>query len=532
MAQFHVNRRGMAMVACTIFLVLVMMTNVGIAERALKDKRNHEVFKEKEKTKSLLVRVVSLLWQGGKSAYEPVWPEMVFGWKIVVGTIVGFLGAALGSVGGVGGGGFFVPMLTLIIGFDPKSSTAISKCMIMGAAGSTVYYNLRLRHPTLEMPLIDYDLALLFQPMLMLGISIGVTLNILFADWMVTLLLIILFIGTSTKALIKGVDTWKKETLMKKEAARLEAEESKLSDGAVQDYKMLPSGPNTMPYDDGDVPLIQNIYWKELSLLVYVWIGFLVVQIIKEYLQTCSVMYWIVNSLQIPIAASVTVFEAICLYKGRRVIASKGKEVTNWKIYQILLYCSCGIIAGLVGGLLGLGGGFILGPLFLELGIPPQVASATSTFSMAFSSSMSVVQYYLLNRFPIPYAAYFVLVATIAAFTGQHVVRKIIAVFGRASIIIFILALTIFMSAISLGGVGIADMVEKLEDEEYTARSGRFAGGGLHLFEDIFLLNDGEGFDLVRGPSHDLSLSSKTFAMTAQVLQAIDHQLLTNPKAK
>ncbi|KAE8694026.1 ATP-dependent DNA helicase DDM1-like [Hibiscus syriacus] len=463
MAQFQVNRRGLAMVAWATFLVLVMMTNAGIAERTLKDKTNHQVFKEK--TKSLLPRVVSFLWKGGKAAYEPVWPEMEFGWKIVVGTIVGFLGAALGSVGGVGGGGFFVPMLTLIIGFDPKSSTAISKCMIMGAAGSTVYYNLRLRHPTLEMPLIDYDLALLFQPMLMLGISIGVTLNILFADWMVTLLLIILFIGTSTKALIKGVDTWKKETVMKKEAARLEAEESK-ADGAVQDYKLLPSGPNTMQYDD-DVPLVQNIYWKELSLLVYVWIGFLVVQIIKEYLQTCSVMYWIVNSLQIPIAASVTAFEAICLYKGRRVIASKGKEVTNWKIYQLLLYCSCGIIAGVVGGLLGLGGGFILGPLFLELGIPPQVASATSTFSMVFSSSMSVVQYYLLNRFPIPYAAYFVLVATIAAFTGQHVVRKIIAVFGRASIIIFVLALTIFISAISLGGVGIADMVEKLEDEEY-----------------------------------------------------------------
>ena len=54
--------------------------------------------------------------------------EMKFGWKIVVGTIVGFLGAALGSVGGVGGGGIFVPMLALIIGFDPKSSTAISKC--------------------------------------------------------------------------------------------------------------------------------------------------------------------------------------------------------------------------------------------------------------------------------------------------------------------------------------------------------------------------------------------------------------------
>lgn len=45
-----------------------------------------------------------------------------------MGTIIGFFGAAFGSVGGVGGGGIFVPMLSLIIGFDPKSATAISKC--------------------------------------------------------------------------------------------------------------------------------------------------------------------------------------------------------------------------------------------------------------------------------------------------------------------------------------------------------------------------------------------------------------------
>lgn len=67
----------------------------------------------------------------------------------------------------------------------------------MGAAGSTVYYNMRLRHPTLDMPIIDYDLALLFQPMLMLGISIGVAFNVIFADWMVTVLLIILFLGNT-----------------------------------------------------------------------------------------------------------------------------------------------------------------------------------------------------------------------------------------------------------------------------------------------------------------------------------------------
>lgn len=67
--------------------------------------------------------------------------------------------------------------------------------MIMGGSVSTVYYNLKLKHPTLDMPLIDYDLALLMQPMLMLGVSIGVIFNVIFPDWLITALLIIIFLG-------------------------------------------------------------------------------------------------------------------------------------------------------------------------------------------------------------------------------------------------------------------------------------------------------------------------------------------------
>ncbi|CAJ1930098.1 unnamed protein product [Sphenostylis stenocarpa] len=442
-----------------VLCILAVICNFSLADRILKEKElGNDGKKERQ---GVLKAIVNFLWEEGKSSYEPVWPNMKFGLRIVVGSIIGFSGAALGSVGGVGGGGIFVPMLALVIGFDPKSSTAISKCMIMGASISTVYYNLRLRHPTLDMPLIDYDLALIFQPMLMLGISIGVICNVMFADWMVTVLLIILFVATSTKATYKGIDTWKKESIAKKEASKLLQAEPEPGG----DYKSLPSGKTDSLFEEA--PLLKNIYWKELSLLLYVWVAFFIVQIVKEYSKPCSIQFWVLNFLQVPIAISVTLFEAIGLYKGTRVIASKGKEITHWKIHQICLYCSTGIMAGMVGGLLGLGGGFILGPLFLELGIPPQVASATSTFAMVFSSSMSVVQYFLLDRFPVPYASYFTLVATLAAFTGQHVVRKIIVVLGRASIIIFILALTIFISALSLGGVGIENIIEKIENQEY-----------------------------------------------------------------
>ena len=86
---------------------------------------------------------------------------------------------------------------------------------------------------------------------------------------------------------------------------------------------------------------------------------------------------------------------------------------------------------------------------------------------MMFSSSMSVVEYYLLNRFPVPYAVFFVVVAFFAAIIGQHIVRKLVNWLGRASLIIFILAFMIFVSALSLGGVGISNMVNKIAHHEY-----------------------------------------------------------------
>jgi uncharacterized membrane protein YfcA len=68
--------------------------------------------------------------------------------------------------------------------------------MIMGAALAAVIYNLRRSHPTTNVPLIDYEMALLFQPMMILGISIGVAFNIIFPDWLITLLLVLLCTST------------------------------------------------------------------------------------------------------------------------------------------------------------------------------------------------------------------------------------------------------------------------------------------------------------------------------------------------
>ncbi|RRT86003.1 hypothetical protein B296_00003371 [Ensete ventricosum] len=140
-----------------VLVALAAAAVVVTADRGLRpEKAGAEVVEAEEVGLSdYVLKVVDFLWRPDGSSYRHVWP---------------------------------VKMGFLLFFWSPFR-------MIMGAAGSTVWYNLKLRHPTLDMPIIDYDLALLFQPMLMLGISIGVAFNVIFADWMVTVLLIVLFLS-------------------------------------------------------------------------------------------------------------------------------------------------------------------------------------------------------------------------------------------------------------------------------------------------------------------------------------------------
>jgi hypothetical protein len=68
-------------------------------------------------------------------------------------------------------------------------------------------------------------------------------------------------------------------------------------------------------------------------------------------------------------------YEAVGLVQGKRVISSNTNEQTSLKARQLLVYCFLGVTAGAVAGMLGVGGGAIMGPLFLELGVPTQVKS-------------------------------------------------------------------------------------------------------------------------------------------------------------
>ncbi|KAH0449411.1 hypothetical protein IEQ34_020103 [Dendrobium chrysotoxum] len=409
------------------------------------------------------------------SSHSPrVWPKLEVNWRSALATIIGFLGSAFGTVGGVGGGGIFVPMLNLIVGFDTKSAAALSKCMIMGASASSVWYNLRVSHPSKEVPIIDYDLALLFQPMLMLGITIGVALSVVFPYWLISVLIIILFLGTSSRSFFKGIQMWKEETIIKMETEKREMEEKARSERSdvIVDSVYEPLLPPEQEKSGIDI-LLLNLRWKRILALMLVWFSFLLLQILKNGTEVCSTFYWLFNILQFPVALSVYAWEATRLWRESRSRRQRGdwecvcEASIEWSALQLSLCALCGLLGGTVGGLLGSGGGFILGPLLLEIGVIPQVASATATFVMLFSSSLSVVEFYFLKRFPMPYAVYLIAVSVMAGFWGQFFVRKLVKVLKRASIIVFILSAVIFASALTMGVVGAEKSIFMIKHHEY-----------------------------------------------------------------
>ncbi|CAI7743805.1 unnamed protein product [Closterium sp. NIES-54] len=120
-----------------------------------------------------------------------------------------------------------------------------------------------------------------------------------------------------------------------------------------------------------------------------------------------------------------------------------------------VVYPLSALLAGCMGGLLGVGGGMVMGPVLLELGMLPQVSSGTSSFIVLFSSSLSVLEFYLLGRIPIPPALLFSLIAALAALLGLSTIRALVVRSGRTSLIVLFLSLVIAASAVLLGALGV-----------------------------------------------------------------------------
>jgi hypothetical protein len=100
------------------------------------------------------------------------------------------------------------------------------------------------------------------------------------------------------------------------------------------------------------------------------------------------------------------------------------------KVWTYSMYVGVGAIAA---GMLGVGGGMILGPIFNELEFLPQVSSATSTIMVFFMSSANVGQFVVFGMLDMEYALFYGSVGIVGAVVGTKGAKSILDRTGRAS---------------------------------------------------------------------------------------------------
>lgn len=89
------------------------------------------------------------------------------------------------------------------------------------------------------------------------------------------------------------------------------------------------------------------------------------------------------------------------------------------------------VATGIAGAALGIGGGMIMNPLFLELGQMPVIASSTGMYIVMYSAAAITTQYIMTNELLWDYAGVCGLSTILGTYMGITLINNLVKRTGR-----------------------------------------------------------------------------------------------------
>lgn len=382
-------------------------------------------------------------------------------WREVLCTFLIILTAMLSAAAGMGGGGVYVPLCLLLLGLSTKEAIPLSQAMILGGACVNVVMFCGDRHPKYpHRAKIDYDVLMMLNPGLAAGVTLGVICHMVSPQWLTVFVLIITLVLALQKSLQKGIQAWQKESRALADAA---------SRGEVV------RGPTNIKIKMPDFAAFRVFavkYQKPLALIISCWTVFLVINLMKA--PSCSRMYWM-QILSMMVICGVFTFVGTKCLETLKAGVEKEDGVTGtdqeveadgmlqWTPKTLWLYPLLTTVAGFLGGFLGIGGGIILSPLLLELGLHPEANQATTAMFVFLSSSLASLQFIVLGKGHPQFVVWFTTWVILATFVGQTGIDYLLKKWQRNSLIILSIAGIIAGSLLMMSIIGTADVLRDID---------------------------------------------------------------------
>lgn len=474
----------------------------------------------------------------------------------LVGSVGAFVCTVLSAGSGLGGGGLLVPAYIILMALSSHEAVPLSKATIFGGAIASFILNVRKRHPLVRSrPIIDYETVLLMEPMTLAGTIIGVNMNAVFPEWLITVCIVWLLTKTALRTFSKGKKIWNEETAAdKKKVADIvnywkllpyearfkkfqivalaylkwKAYKRSSEDAAAAPHlklKVIDSvafndveehGSSSTSTDEDSTSDNENeneslihsvnsssfmksirgkgkkgkqqplrplsleemvksrrvVPFMDMLVLCLTWVGLVVFSLAKGGHGTPSIIglscgsvgYWGLVVIAFPFFAAVTMYYGIKISNFHNRLRASGFEYAKgdvvWTKEAVVKYPALCTAAGVAAGLLGIGGGMVKGPLLLEMGLHPQVAAATSSSMILFTSSATTVQFIILGTLTVDHALWHGAIGFVSGLIGQLGMSYLIRKYRKSAFVIFLVAFVIGFSGIIMGFLGVTRLSE------------------------------------------------------------------------
>ena len=120
-----------------------------------------------------------------------------------------------------------------------------------------------------------------------------------------------------------------------------------------------------------------------------------------------------------------------------------------------------GFFVGLLGSLLGIGGGIIVGPLFLKMKLDPTVSSYTSAFLAFFTAVSSSIQYAIWGQLVYDYSGLAIIFGIFGGLIGIYGILRYVRKYSKQSIIVLTLVFVLVLSCVSMIYSGVNTILEE-----------------------------------------------------------------------
>ena len=334
-------------------------------------------------------------------------------------------------------------------------------------------------------PVIDYDMALFLAPMEMAGAVLGVIIQKLFPNWLFLSFATVILGFTSYKTYKKFFSSYKKDKLNRETAMRLSMAESMNVSASAADATGNEESSNdtdanaeengtadTAIKDDLDDPkelekrrmFLENdsrqFPTEKVAYLILLWIGLAVITFLKGGKGVDSLIgitcedsaYYVLVAAQFLWTMG---FAAFFGWKNTKRTQERlavnypfQEQDVLWNFKKLQFYSFFTFVAGIVAGLIGIGGGMVLGPLMLVMGIHPSVSTATTASMILLTSSSVAVMFVMSGLVPWQYALYFFCVCLVGAYIGKSRIDSYVRKTGMTSVLVGTLATIIALATV------------------------------------------------------------------------------------